>query len=155
MMTRLEKINHKIKYGHCIEFMNSDNVMRAVKKYNDAHHSSKFINDFRGTHKNMFFKNLNPPFNRIEVERYGCSLGEAMALARHFDFYYIQSGNVTMLLNKNYYPHNSALTLLESREYKGTLGHFSYAIIDKDFGIVPKEEIKKLLSTIGGRNDKT
>lgn len=154
-MTTLERINFKIKNnGLAIEFLDKSNIDSAINLYRQSN-QFPYFNDTGVTHGNNMFKTSSPKFTKFDIVSNGCSVEEVKELAKHFDFYYVQSGNITMLLNKDYGPRNQNMSLIDYRDSERVLGTFYYAVIDKNIQIIPKEKIQELLRRIGEKNDKT
>lgn len=145
-MTRLEKINLKISTG-IPEFLNLSNIDEAIENYNKRKRY-KLVPGMSRDPKSIYQRKPGSIFTLTMVGRHGITVEEAIELAKHFDFYYIQSGNTTMLLHKDYNL-NGGARMGNLLEYRATLpDEYFYMIMDKNIEPIPKEKIRELLHKV-------
>lgn len=145
-MTRLERINLRISVK-MPEFLNLKNIDEAIAEYNSR--NRYMLEPIRkNMPKSIYRRNAGGIFAKTMIEKYGITIEETMELRKHIDFYFVQSGNTTMLIHKDY-ERNGRIGISNLLEHRATLPEeYYYAIMDKDIQPIDPEKIRELLHRV-------
>ena len=159
-MKALDRINMKIKMrSGDIDLLTTDKIpkLRETQAYKNIVSGEEIAAETQNALANgisgeLMSINLYQSFLKEDIDKNDIGFDIAYELLYNHDAIIVQTGNTQALFNKNYRLHNSDTSWIEQRmiddeKKKSTMTGvpYSYAALDINFNIIPKERLKGII----------